>query len=164
MNTLKNKTETAYELLQDQMRQIVHTLDAKDQEVINMRFGLTDGNSHTLDELCRKFNLTREKIRCIEAKALRRVRKFQTKKEKKIDGGGFSGNKKPLTKRQRMVKQILSSLANKDRAIAADRYGLNENPPLSTEETCKLFSITADELRILEGKVQRRIDHSPLQN
>lgn len=67
-------TQTSYKLLQEQLRQVLGTLPAREQEVLKMRFGLNDGYSLTLEEVGLYFNVTRERIRQIEAKALRRLR------------------------------------------------------------------------------------------
>lgn len=67
-------TQTSYKLLQEQLRQVLNTLPAREQEVLKMRFGLDDGYSLTLEEVGLYFNVTRERIRQIEAKALRRLR------------------------------------------------------------------------------------------
>ncbi len=66
--------QTAFTLLQEQLRNVLSTLPAREQEVLKMRFGLEDGYSLTLEEVGLYFNVTRERIRQIEAKALRRLR------------------------------------------------------------------------------------------
>ncbi len=66
--------QTAYTLLQEQLRSVLGTLPPREQEVLKMRFGLEDGYSLTLEEVGLYFNVTRERIRQIEAKALRRLR------------------------------------------------------------------------------------------
>ena len=66
--------QTAYTLLQEQLRQVLNTLPPREQEVLKMRFGLEDGYSLTLEEVGLYFDVTRERIRQIEAKALRRLR------------------------------------------------------------------------------------------
>ncbi len=66
--------QTAYTLLQEQLREVLGTLPLREQEVLKMRFGLVDGYSLTLEEVGLYFNVTRERIRQIEAKALRRLR------------------------------------------------------------------------------------------
>jgi RNA polymerase primary sigma factor len=65
---------TAFTLLQEQLSSVLSTLPAREQEVLSMRFGLNDGYSLTLEEVGLYFNVTRERIRQIEAKALRRLR------------------------------------------------------------------------------------------
>ena len=67
-------TQTAYTLLQEQLREVLSTLPPREQEVLKMRFGLDDGYSLTLEEVGLYFNVTRERIRQIEEKALRRHR------------------------------------------------------------------------------------------
>lgn len=64
----------AYRLLSEQISAVLSTLPAREQKVIRMRFGLDDGYSHTLEEVGYVFKVTRERIRQIEAKALRRLR------------------------------------------------------------------------------------------
>jgi RNA polymerase primary sigma factor len=66
--------QTAFSLLQEQLSGVLSTLPAREQEVLKMRFGLEDGYSLTLEEVGLYFNVTRERIRQIEAKALRRLR------------------------------------------------------------------------------------------
>jgi RNA polymerase primary sigma factor len=67
-------SQTAFTLLQEQLRTVLQTLPPREQEVLKMRFGLDDGYSLTLEEVGLYFNVTRERIRQIEAKALRRLR------------------------------------------------------------------------------------------
>ncbi len=66
--------QTAYKMLQNQLREVLSSLPVREQEVLKMRFGLDDGYSLTLEEVGLYFNVTRERIRQIEAKALRRLR------------------------------------------------------------------------------------------
>ncbi len=65
---------TAFTLLQEQLDEVLRKLPKREQEVLKMRFGLDDGYSLTLEEVGLYFNVTRERIRQIEAKALRRLR------------------------------------------------------------------------------------------
>lgn len=66
--------QTSFIMLQEQLRTVLSTLPPREQEVLKMRFGLDDGYSLTLEEVGLYFNVTRERIRQIEAKALRRLR------------------------------------------------------------------------------------------
>ncbi|QEN05893.1 RNA polymerase sigma factor RpoD [Thiospirochaeta perfilievii] len=66
--------QTAFKVLQEQLSEVLSTLPPREQEVLKMRFGLDDGYSLTLEEVGLYFNVTRERIRQIEAKALRRLR------------------------------------------------------------------------------------------
>ena len=65
---------TAYSLLKERLKEVLYTLTDREQEVLTLRFGLADGYSRTLEEVGRKFKVTRERIRQIEAKALRKMR------------------------------------------------------------------------------------------
>ena len=64
----------SYSLLREQLCNILHTLTPREEQVIKLRFGLEDGRPRTLEEVGRKFEITRERIRQIEAKALRKLR------------------------------------------------------------------------------------------
>ncbi|MCF7943990.1 MAG: RNA polymerase sigma factor RpoD [Spirochaetia bacterium] len=67
-------SQTAFTILQEQLQDVLTTLPPREQEVLKMRFGLEDGYSLTLEEVGLYFEVTRERIRQIEAKALRRLR------------------------------------------------------------------------------------------
>ena len=60
--------------LKEQTDQVLKTLSPREEKVIKMRFGLGDGSEHTLEEVGQSFTVTRERIRQIEAKALRKLR------------------------------------------------------------------------------------------
>ncbi len=64
----------SYSLLREQLCNILHTLTPREEEVIKLRFGLEDGRPRTLEEVGKQFKITRERIRQIEAKALRKLR------------------------------------------------------------------------------------------
>ncbi|MBQ2117808.1 MAG: RNA polymerase sigma factor RpoD [Clostridia bacterium] len=67
--------ETAsYSLLKEQINEVLHTLTPREEHVLKLRFGLEDGRTRTLEEVGKEFNITRERIRQIEAKALRKLR------------------------------------------------------------------------------------------
>jgi RNA polymerase primary sigma factor len=65
---------TTQTLLKEQLAQVLDTLTSREQQVICLRFGLYDGKARTLEEVGKDFNVTRERIRQIEAKALRKLR------------------------------------------------------------------------------------------
>ncbi len=64
----------SHQLLKEQMQEILEQLSDRERKVLEMRFGLNDGTSHTLEEVGQEFGVTRERIRQIEAKALRKLR------------------------------------------------------------------------------------------
>ena len=64
----------AFTLLKEQLQEVLGTLTEREQKVLRLRFGLDDGRARTLEEVGREFNVTRERIRQIEAKALRKLR------------------------------------------------------------------------------------------
>lgn len=65
---------TSYTLLREQLSEVLHTLTPREESVLRLRFGLEDGRTRTLEEVGQQFNITRERIRQIEAKALRKLR------------------------------------------------------------------------------------------
>ncbi len=64
----------AYSVLQEQLEEVLATLSDREAKVLRLRFGLDDGHARTLEEVGKEFNVTRERIRQIEAKALRKLR------------------------------------------------------------------------------------------
>ena len=66
--------QAAYTLLKEQISEVLDTLTERERNVLKLRFGLDNGRGRTLEEVGREFNVTRERIRQIEAKALRKLR------------------------------------------------------------------------------------------
>ena len=64
----------SYALLREQLSEVLHTLTPREEHVLKLRFGLDDGRTRTLEEVGKEFNISRERIRQIEAKALRKLR------------------------------------------------------------------------------------------
>jgi RNA polymerase primary sigma factor len=65
---------TSFSLLKDRMGDVLCSLTERERQVLELRFGLGDGNARTLEEVGQQFSVTRERIRQIEAKALRKMR------------------------------------------------------------------------------------------
>ncbi|MCD8222709.1 MAG: RNA polymerase sigma factor RpoD [Clostridiales bacterium] len=76
--------EAAYSLLREQLEEVLDGLSEREKLVLKLRFGLEDGRPHTLEEVGKQFHVTRERIRQIEAKALRRLR--HPSKSRKLKG------------------------------------------------------------------------------
>ena len=77
---VKNVTpdrSAALQLLKDYVKEVIAQLSPREQKILEMRFGLEDGVAHTLEEVGREFDVTRERIRQIEAKALEKVQKHE---------------------------------------------------------------------------------------
>ncbi|MBR6798568.1 MAG: sigma-70 family RNA polymerase sigma factor, partial [Firmicutes bacterium] len=64
----------AFSMLKEQLVEVLDTLTEREQKVLKLRFGLEDGRVRTLEEVGKQFDVTRERIRQIEAKALRKLR------------------------------------------------------------------------------------------
>ena len=73
-NVLVPADAAAFTLLKEQLEEVLGTLTEREQKVLTLRFGLEDGRARTLEEVGKEFNVTRERIRQIEAKALRKLR------------------------------------------------------------------------------------------
>ena len=71
---LANQDVTLVELLKEQLMEVLDSLTPREKKVLRLRFGLDDGKARTLEEVGKEFNVTRERIRQIEAKALRKLR------------------------------------------------------------------------------------------
>jgi len=82
--TLSPSQMAARELLRDRLKEILIDLSPREQKILEMRFGLKDGVTHTLEEVGQEFGVTRERIRQIEAKSLERMR--QHKSSRKLKG------------------------------------------------------------------------------
>jgi len=75
--TLSPDQSATYRLIRDQLKEILVDLTPREQKILSMRFGLNDGVIHTLEEVGKEFNVTRERIRQIEAKALDKLKGHQ---------------------------------------------------------------------------------------
>lgn len=73
-DTLTPSDAAAYQLMREQLNSVLSTLTPREELVLKLRFGLTDGRARTLEEVGQEFDITRERIRQIEAKALRKLR------------------------------------------------------------------------------------------
>jgi RNA polymerase primary sigma factor len=73
-SSLSPEEYTENEILKEEIMEVLMSLQPREQQVLELRFGLADGTCHTLEEVGKKFNVTRERIRQIEAKALRKLR------------------------------------------------------------------------------------------
>lgn len=76
---MERRSWSDYEELQEQLRGVLSALAPLEQNVLKMRFGLEDGKSHTIKEVCERFGMTRVDVRVVETKALRRVRRGKNK-------------------------------------------------------------------------------------
>ena len=80
----KPEEVAAFALLKDRLKEVLYSLNERERQVLDLRFGLTDGFSRTLEEVGKTFEVTRERIRQIEAKALRKLR--HPSRIKKLEG------------------------------------------------------------------------------
>ncbi|MFC1663000.1 RNA polymerase sigma factor RpoD [Patescibacteria group bacterium] len=83
VKTITPDRVAALQLLKNHVKEIISELSPREQKILEMRFGLTDGISHTLEEVGREFGVTRERIRQIEAKALEKIEQNEGMKKLK---------------------------------------------------------------------------------
>jgi len=81
--TVTPDRNAALRLLKDYVGEVISNLSAREQKILSMRFGLDDGISHTLEEVGKEFDVTRERIRQIEAKSIEKIQKFKEIKKLK---------------------------------------------------------------------------------
>lgn len=80
-DTITPEESATGQLLKEHVKDLLSSLSEREQKIIRLRFGLEDGKSHTLEEVGQEFNVTRERIRQIEAKALAKLRKHKDGKK-----------------------------------------------------------------------------------
>ena len=141
----------AYELLQEQLKQIINLLPDFDKEVISMRFGLEDDYSHTLEEVCSYFNIKRDTIRLIESNVLKLIKERTENLSKNPKLSSFQEN----------ILSIINSLPSNERLIVKTKYNLENGLSLSDDEILKKYSISHEQLNKIIDKVNRRINHKP---
>ncbi|MBQ3935190.1 MAG: sigma-70 family RNA polymerase sigma factor, partial [Clostridia bacterium] len=73
-NTLAPADAASFTMLREHLMEVLHTLTPREEQVLKLRFGLDDGRPRTLEEVGKEFFITRERIRQIESKALRKLR------------------------------------------------------------------------------------------
>ena len=81
MEFLAPAEAAAQELLREQISEVLHTLTPREEQVLRLRFGFEDGRQHTLEEVGQRFNITRERIRQIEAKAIYKIKHYGSSKK-----------------------------------------------------------------------------------
>jgi RNA polymerase primary sigma factor len=80
-NIVSPETETLYKLTRTKIDKILKTLSHREERLIRLRYGLDDGQSRTLEEVGREFNVTRERIRQIEMKAIKKLKHPSRRKQ-----------------------------------------------------------------------------------
>ena len=164
-------------LLHEQLLAVIETLTPREQQVIRERYGLIDGKSKTLEEVGREFSVTRERIRQIENKALRKLRHpSRTKYIRDFWGSQTKGS--PSKKQEKSVQpeinqtqrpketcdyvsdsefnaaiqEALEHLTAKESTIFSLRFGIDYGQGLTPEEMETLYGITKAELCSVETK------------
>jgi RNA polymerase primary sigma factor len=89
-DALSPSDSTNRQLIKENIHEMLQYLSPRERKIIEMRFGLKDGVGHTLEEVGQEFNVTRERIRQIEAKVLQKLKEHPTSVKIRPDGGGSS--------------------------------------------------------------------------
>ena len=128
-NVLVPADAAAATLLKEQLNEVLDTLTEREQKVLRLRFGMNDGRARTLEEVGKEFDVTRERIRQIEAKALRKLRHPSRSRKlrdyldendgafKTVTGSGRSGDAADDGGRHRDGSRVSSDLASQFRQM-----------------------------------------------
>ena len=145
------------QLLREQVEDVLATLTSRERRVLQLRFGLEDGRSRTLEEVGREFGVTRERIRQIEAKALRKLRHPESQSQAE----GLP----------RVAHGAHSSINSTEAPPSARRWGFSlggrmpGDPELASSETVfggRLLTLRLDALRLPDGRTfQREMIYHP---
>ena len=110
----------SFALMKEQLLDVLDTLTPREEKVLRLRFGLDDGRQRTLEEVGKEFNVTRERIRQIEAKALRKLR--HPSRSKKAEG--LSGLRYNARKAASLTSRLLCfSINRQERRYATHSSG-----------------------------------------
>jgi DNA-directed RNA polymerase sigma subunit (sigma70/sigma32) len=162
MNKEEMRKKEAFKNLQNELREVLHSLTPFEQDVLSMRFGLNENYSHSLDEVCKKFDISIEQIRMIEAKVLRKLR--HKKEEQNNTAAKDIQNKIVLSSSQKQIMEILCSLPSREQKIVTKKFGLDNAKELSDKAVLneyKYTNLTQEELNAIIEKVNRRLEHKP---
>lgn len=140
----------ARQMLVEEINRILHTLSDRERRVLAMRFGLEDGRTRTLEELGHAFGVTRERIRQIEAKALRKLR--HPSRTRKLRDYFSPSARNPITVEPDAVKQVMTSFDKHERAAIVALWGLDGKKRLTHATVARELGLP---LQLVEGLVPR---------
>lgn len=147
-------SSVTHELLREDILDIMANLSPRERDVLRLRFGLDDGRTRTLEEVGRMFGVTRERIRQIEAKALRKLRHPNRHR------------RKPATETSQAYPEVswqdmrskLSVFKSKDRRILKLLWGYTDGECYSSREAANAFDVSVEYVEELERKARKMLD------
>jgi RNA polymerase primary sigma factor len=150
------------QLLSEQIVATLESLSAREQRVLRLRFGLEDGRQRTLEEVGAEFNVTRERIRQIEAKALRKLRHPTRSRKLRDYLGDTTGDFLPFAAAAIDSTLIGASKVFRAHAKQSEEETLDEDEPLKSGEEYEIPELSSNEYHITrDGQVQT-VDFSQL--
>ena len=150
-------------VLREQLDEVLDTLTDREENVLRLRFGLDDGKMRTLEDVGKVFNVTRERIRQIEAKALRKLRHpSRSKQLKDFIEDEVIENPVDYTTRvvlREQLDEVLDTLTDREENVLRLRFGLDDGKMRTLEDVGKVFNVTRERIRQIEAKALRKLRH-----
>jgi DNA-directed RNA polymerase sigma subunit (sigma70/sigma32) len=138
-----------FDLLREDIIQVMADLSPRERDVLRIRFGLDDGQQRTLEEVAKLYGMTRERVRQIEGKALRKLRhpRRQRGTERQADLSP------PKRIQRKALSKILDKLSAEEAEILRFRWGFKDGRCHSADEIALTLGISAQQVRELEKRV-----------
>ncbi len=138
-----------FDLLREDIIQVMDDLSPRERDVLRIRFGLDDGHQRTLEEVAKLYGLTRERVRQIEGKALRKLRHPRKRREAERQAELAS----PKRIQRKALSNILSKLSAEEAEILRFRWGFKDGRCHSADEIALTLGISPQEVSELETRV-----------
>lgn len=158
LDELLGESSITQEILREDIIEVMAVLSPRERDVLRLRFGLDEGRQRTLDEVALLFGVTGERIRQVEAKALRKLRHPQSRKHWDSSVDFEEGTSAFRRIPRRVLSRLLSKFGGKERDILRLKWGFADGRSHTAEEVSKHFSMSAHEVKDLEAKALRMLN------